>query len=140
MDTLIRQFKESGTFSPGGEGPNNDRIRYTVRANRVFLRAQLTNASALLVTVPTGETWIPTGMRIHNFSGTDRLVTLKDVPSGESDTTEFQFIGSTITAGETVYLEINSGDVWEGGYKIYGHAAANSAVNVKIVGLVLLDS
>lgn len=143
MDALIARFENTGRFSEEQFGQlerSNDRIRYHVHATRVFVRARLGNSTTQVQEVPLGETWVATAIRIVNTDSVARTVTIRDVPYGEANGAEWDWISALeINANETVYL-YGIEDVWEGGYTIYAHAAAANVVNLKIMGTPLLDS
>ena len=146
MDALIRAFESTGKFS-GVEGngsatvvPQNDRVRYFVHANRVLVRAQLSAVTAVMQSVPLGETWVATALRITNTDSVARTVTIRDVPYGGTSIAQYDWISAlSVNAGETIYL-YGIEDVWEGGYTIYAHASVANVVNLKIMGMPLLDS
>ena len=139
MDALIQRFAMTGQFSE--DRPSvRDRIRYTVHAKRILLRATLLAAPTALVEIPLGETWVATSIRIHNTNTTtDRVVTFRDVPNGESSSLDWQWANLTIKANETLYL-YNIEEVWDGGYTIYGWADVAGEVTVKVQGTPLVDA
>lgn len=143
MDDLIQRFANTGRFSePGGErGVFRDRVRYTVHANRILLRATLGDSGAIpLVTVPLGETWVATSFRIHNTSETnDRIVTLRDVPYGGVNALAYQWGRITLRPNETLYL-YGIEEVWDGGYSIFGWADVAEEVLLKVQGTPLVDA
>lgn len=143
MDALIARFANTGGFSEEKFGElerSNDRIRYHVHATRVLARTRLANSTTEIQSVPLGETWVATALRIVNTDTVVRTVTLRDVPYGKANGAEWDWISRLeINANETVYL-YGIEDVWEGGYTIYAHADAANVVNLKIMGTPLLDS
>lgn len=143
MDVLIQRFMSTGRFAedqPTPQSPPRDRVRYTVHANRVLLREQLPVVSSLLASVPLGQTWVASSLRLTNTDVVARTVNLRDVPYGEISSAAFDWVSDlSIAPGETIYI-YGIEDVWEGGYSIYGNASAANVVNVKIMGTPLVDS
>lgn len=143
MDNLITRFQETGRFAQEGERPpSRDRIRYTIHSNRVLLRSTLDTVagSVLLASVPLGETWIASSIRLHNTNTvTARIVTLRDVPNGGTNSLDYQWCHLAIQPSETIYL-YGIEEVWDGGYQIYGWADVAGEVLVKIQGTPLVDA
>lgn len=142
MDSLVQRFASTGQFSPDSSerSPSRDRIRYNVQANRVLGRARLLDTPITLLAVPLYETWVATSIRLHNTNPTSkRIVTLRDVPRGGTNSTEYQWCRLEIQPNETIYL-YDIEEVWDGGYRVFGWADVANEVLVKIQGTPLVDA
>lgn len=87
----------------------------------------------VLYTVPTGVKALVKDILLHNTTATDAVVTLHFVPSGGTVGTTNQILSYTVTAKDTVSIDL--GGVLEAGETIQGIQTTASAVTVYVSGV-----
>jgi hypothetical protein len=112
-------------------------LAQTTATPKILAQAQLSvTANATFATVPASSTWAIKSAAVYNATGTQYLMTLDVVPSGQTSAATRRLVSMNIAAGETLDLSwLFEGMVLSAGDFLAAWAGAAASLTLTITGV-----